>query len=145
MNLEPEEISVVLFSENAEVPTKAHEEDAGFDLYSPVNFKVMPQSKTKINLEFGLSIPKGFYGQMKDRSSLANKDLHVLGGVIDSGYQGPVQLILWNLGHEARRFDVGDKVAQLVILPVPSMTMKQVDSFDTTTQRGTGGFGSTGT
>ena len=89
----------------------------------------------------------GYAGFMFARSGLGVKGL-VLGngtGVIDADYQGPLKVCLWNRGDDWVRIKTGDRVAQMVIMPVASgYTLKQVEEFSDATERGTGGFGSTG-
>jgi dUTP pyrophosphatase len=128
----------------AKLPTKAHPEDAAYDLYSPLDFTLSKGQTITVNLGVHFSIPKGWYGQIAGRSSLAKAGCTVLGGVVDSGYTGPVHAILVNLGHEDRAFKQGDRIAQIIILPVAQADIELVAEFERTTNRGDGGFGSSG-
>ena len=82
-------------------------------------------------------------GLVADRSSMAKRGLKTAGGVIDCGYTGEVQVILWNLSQEPQRIRAGEKIAQLLLMPVGLPIPMEVTSLDET-QRGAGGFGSTG-
>lgn len=134
-------MKVQKLSPSAILPTKAHESDAAFDLYLPVGWCVTHcYGVTAFPLGIALEIPDGYYGQIIERSSLAKLGWKVLGGVIDSGYRGEITVIIEGDGVG---FSPGDRVAQLLILPVPQVKVVEVDTLSET-PRGTGGFGSTG-
>ena len=100
--------------------------------------------RSKISTGIACQIPKGHYGQFFGRSGLADKwGVAVLGGVIDCTYRGEVKIILMNLGEKELSVKPGDKIAQMVILPVPEITVEEVISLDES-ERGLNGFGSTG-
>lgn len=130
---------------DAIIPTKAHDTDAGFDLYVPKNgrfFVPWTKNPTRIPLSIAVDIPEGYFGLICGRSSLAAKGIDILGGVVDAGYHGEITVVIsLPVSHS---FDGGDKIAQLVILPLPSFTAVEVDEFNTVTERGTKGFGSSG-
>jgi dUTP pyrophosphatase len=89
-------------------------------------------------------IPKGYFGLIKARSSQALKGLEVGGGVIDSGYVGEVKLILYNVKGRGRiEIEKGERVAQILFIPVLTLPLVEVDELSET-ERGNGGFGSTG-
>lgn len=148
-----EQLRVKLFTNTALVPTRAHENDAGLDLYSPEDATMYYGSRIKINLHVGFAIPDGYVGLILDRSSMANKGIRTLGGVIDAGYRGEVQVILAYVADESDgvTFDKtdyidirrGDKIAQMLIVPVLTPEPIVVDEFETTV-RNDNGFGSTG-
>ncbi len=130
---------------DAIIPTKAHDTDAGFDLYVPGNDWLVVSSSgiARITTSVAVDIPEGYFGLICGRSSLAAKGIDVLGGVVDAGYHGELIVVVasFTAGHTICE---GDKIAQLVILPLPSFTAVEVDEFDTVTERGTKGFGSSG-
>lgn len=126
-------------------PVKGHEPDAGFDLKLPENMTVYinPGKSTKIDTGVHFEIPEGYTGFIKSKSGLnVNKGLQAE-GVIDSGYTGSVVVKMYNHGDEMVKFDSGDKITQIVFLPIPKVELEEVDSF-AETERGDGGFGSTG-
>lgn len=141
-----EEINVML-DEGAIMPTRAHAEDAGLDLYTPKEFVLhtldeLNQSKV-IDTGVHVEIPKGFVGMIKSKSGLNTHNGIMCEGVIDAGYTGSIRVKLYNHGVVCRCFRRGDKIAQLVILPIVTPTPKLVDKF-AKTERGDNGFGSTG-
>lgn len=138
-------ISIRLLTEDAAVPHQAKESDAGYDLHSnDSRFSLMPGQRRLVPTGIAAAIPPGFVGYIKPRSGLAHKHgIDVLGGVIDSGYRGEIGVILINHGNHPVVFEENDRVAQLVIQPVMSVTFTPVESLPES-ERATGGFGSTG-
>jgi dUTP pyrophosphatase len=126
------------------VPTLGSSSAAGFDLYlsGRENIVIYPGKQATIPTDIALSIPKGKVGIIKPRSGLALHGIDVLGGVIDSDYRGEVKVILINHGVRTMLFNPGDRIAQLVIL-YHYNEFEVVESLDDT-ERGSGGFGSTG-
>ena len=125
------------------VPTRAHPEDAGLDLYG-VEDVILPPNEGKVaKTGVAMAIPKGFVGMIADRSSLAKKGVKSAGGIIDSGYRGEVMVVLRNLTSQEIRIKAGDRIAQMLILPVALPNPVEVATLSETT-RGQGGFGSTG-
>jgi dUTP pyrophosphatase len=90
-----------------------------------------------------IAVPAGHVGLIADRSSLGKKGLKTAGGVIDAGYRGEVGVVLWNISKETFTLRKGDRVAQLLIVPIAVPAVREVDNLDST-KRGSGGFGSTG-
>lgn len=128
--------------DNGTLPTRAHREDAGFDLYSPIN-AILCGGTTRIKLGVCVEIPKGCVGFIMGRSSLNKKGIICLTGVIDSGYTGEIAVILNSVGTLAR-IKKGDRIAQLVVAKLADIDdAVAVDSLEDS-ERGTGGFGSTG-
>lgn len=122
-------------------PYKAHPTDAGYDLYAAIDIEI-GHGVTKIPTGTKVAIPEGYVGLVKDRSSMAARGFHVVGGVIDHGYTGEIQVMMTNSGLPelvAR----GQKVAQLVIIPCLTAPLRRVDRLEPS-ERGDGGFGSTG-
>lgn len=134
----------LFLDEGAIAPTLAHDTDAGWDLYTRDAFVIEGRGNAIINTGVHIQIPKGFVGFIKSKSGLnVNKNI-TSDGVIDSGYTGPIVVKLYNNGNEPRYFKAGDKITQLVVLPIMNYTkMVLVDSFDDT-ERGDNGFGSSG-
>lgn len=133
----------------AKIPTKGSPGAAGFDLYAdladidPLKVTLTPGSRTVIDTGCAFSIPSGWYGRVAPRSGLAMKGIQVLAGVIDSDYRGPVKVILLNSGTEDVTFSHGDRIAQLILENCGAWHISEVDTLPTT-ERGAGGFGSTG-
>lgn len=127
----------------ARVPTRAHEDDAGLDLYSVENVEIQPGEGFAIPTGIALALPRGFVGLVSDRSSLALKGLKTAGGVIDAGYRGEIRVIAWNLSKKPIVLKAGERVAQLLVVPISLESPKETGEL-TPTQRGKGGFGSTG-
>ena len=128
--------------EGGTLPTRAHKEDAGFDLYSPVDV-ILNHTTNIIKLGVCVEIPKGYVGFVLGRSSLNKKGITCLTGVIDSGYTGEITVILNSIGTLAR-IKKGDRLAQLVVAKLADIDdAVEVDSLEDS-ERGAGGFGSTG-
>lgn len=128
--------------EGGTLPTRAHKEDAGFDLYSPVDV-ILNHITNIIKLGVCVEIPKGYVGFIMGRSSLNKKGVVCLTGVIDSGYTGEIAVVLNTIGTLAR-IKKGDRIAQLVVTKLADIDdAVAVDSLEDS-ERGAGGFGSTG-
>ena len=138
-------IQLQKIKENAIVPHYVHDGDAGVDLYATENYVLKPGERALVSTGIAFAIPKGYVGLIWDRSGLAAKNsMHVLAGVVDSGYRGEVKVVLINLGNEDFSVTKGMRIAQMLIQPVISADIEEVDSLDETS-RNQGGFGSTGT
>lgn len=140
------DVKVKLLGEGARVPTKAHPGDAGWDIYASEAMDVGPGQTRIVKTGIALEIPEGWYGQIKSRSGLGARGLIVTAGVVDSGYRGEVGVVVvnGNRGPEGGfSFRPGDKIAQMVFLPVPEVDMTLTVELDGSS-RGRGGFGSTG-
>ena len=101
---------------SALIPTQATTGSCGFDLISPQDVLISPHSTTEINLNISLKMPKGWYGHISDRSSLASKNITVLGGIIDSDYRKNLILLLRNLDSKSHTLSKGSKIAQIIFL-----------------------------
>lgn len=140
-------MKIKLLSPTAKVPTKSNSGDAGFDLYAPVAVIINPGEQHLIKLDIAITeFPPGTYGRIAPRSGLALSGVQVLGGVVDSPYQGNVGVILYLVPNSNTLFiEPGDRIAQLIFERYePNITFEVVDDFAQVTDRGTGGFGSTG-
>lgn len=126
----------------AVIPKYAKEGDAGMDLFIT---DIKSKNRFDVTYGFGISmeIPEGHVGLIFPRSSIRNQDLVLSNsvGVIDSGYRGEIQATFKRTG--SYRYDVGEKAAQIIILPYPSVAFEEVEELSNT-ERGSGGFGSTG-
>lgn len=132
---------------DAVIPTKAHASDAGFDLTAV--WSGWDNDNKVFEYGFGLSfeIPEGYVGLIFPRSSIFRKDLFLTNcvGVIDSGYRGEVTVKFKSTtGRIPDSYNVGERVAQMIIMPIPQVTFVEVKELSDT-DRGTGGYGSTGT
>lgn len=136
------ELPVVL-DEGAYIPVRAHEPDAGADLFSPVAVTVYPGESVVIDTGVHMAIPYGYCGLLVSKSGLNVKHGILSTGLIDSSYTGSIRVKLYNHGHEAYTVKEGDKISQIVILPVLLCGFSRVDNLEET-ERGDGGFGSTG-
>lgn len=133
----------VQFDDGAFPMERAHALDAGYDLRTPKDFVVRAKSSATIDTGVHVQIPNGFVGFLKSKSGL-NVRCDLTGtGVIDAGYTGSIKVKLYNHGDKDRFFNRGDKIIQLVILPIITPDLKQVEKLDET-ERGNNGFGSTG-
>jgi dUTP pyrophosphatase len=137
-------LPIILNSEDAILPTRANETDAGLDLYSVESKTLMPMERHLFNTKISIALPKGTYGRVAPRSGLAlKKGIDVLAGVVDETFRGEIGVILINLSNQNVTINKGDKIAQLIIEPCLSLSPEKVKQLDET-KRGDGGFGSTG-
>ena len=139
---EPPKLPVRL-DPGAYLPQRAHDTDAGLDLRTPVNAYVRAGGSTVIDTGVHIQLPPGTVGMLKSKSGLNVKGGIVSEGVIDEGYSGAILVKLYNHGTEAKQFKAGDKITQLVVLPVLYVKVEQVEKIEGG-GRGDGGFGSTG-
>ena len=128
------------------LPGYAHPGDAGLDLYAADTTTLQPGERALVPCGIAIAIPEGHVGLVNPRSGLAvDHGLTVLNGpgTIDAGYRGELKVLLINLGQDAVEIRHGQRVAQLLLLPVALVDVREVDRLDVTS-RGSGGFGSTG-
>jgi dUTP pyrophosphatase len=127
----------------ATLPTRAHPDDAGLDLYALEDVMVQPGEGRMARTGIAFALPAHSVGMIADRSSMAKKGLKTAGGIIDAGYRGEVQVVFWNLSQQEIRIVRGERMAQMLIMPI--QTPAPVETPDLSeTARGAGGFGSTG-
>lgn len=128
------------------MPTYAHDADAGMDLRTPVAFIVPAHGDYTIDTGIHVQIPNDYVGFIKSKSGLNVNAGLTATGVVDSGYTGSIRVKLYNHSDEGYVFSRGDKITQMVVLPVARFDMVRVDSLEDfgKTERGNGGFGSTG-
>lgn len=125
------------------MPTRAHRWDAGLDLYAGAIDIIFAHDRATFDTGVHVQIPAGFVGFIKSRSGLMSKNGFTTDGTIDSGYTGSIKVTLFNNSDDDYIVDIGDKIAQLVILPCSIVDLIQVDELEET-ERGSDGFGSTG-
>lgn len=140
----------VVLDEDAVMPTKAHDNDAGFDLYSredkeipPHNAPYWQNNSAVFDTGVHIEIPEGYTLFLKSKSGLNVKHHLTSDGVIDAGYTGPIVVKLYNHGTEPYYVHKGDKISQGVFLPIPSVELYESDSLEES-ERGANGFGSSG-
>jgi dUTP pyrophosphatase len=133
----------VVLDNGAKMPTRAHETDAGLDLYSREDCIVEAKESATFDTGVHIAIPNGFAGFLKSKSGLNVKHGLISDGVIDAGYTGSIVVKLYNLSGYDYKIKAGDKITQLVILPVATAPLELADSLDDT-DRGANGFGSSG-
>lgn len=138
------EVRIKKLTENAKMPTKAHATDAGYDLYA-VSTSVDKNYNVVYGTGIAVEIPAGYVGLVFPRSSIASKDIMLSNsvGVIDSGYRGEVMAKFKRVTGEFDSYQVGDRIAQLIIIPYPEVVFVEADEL-TDSDRGIGGYGSTG-
>jgi dUTP pyrophosphatase len=136
-------MKIKIIKEGAKLPTYGHPGDVGLDLYSMEEVTVQPMGHHRFWHGFALEIPDGYGAFVMDKSSISKAGLKTMGGVFDAGYRGEYNTHLVNLSAEPYTFEVGDKVAQLVILPAGGAELEEVDELSESS-RGESGFGSTG-
>lgn len=167
------QLQIKLLSSDATMPTRNHSTDAGFDIYAAEAITLEPQRKALIATDIAVNIPKGYVGLLTSRSGVSSKtNLVIETGKIDAGFHGNMKVNIKNdCQYQSRNFiqdymlDVfgkeqptresnvlmgtykiqkGDKIAQLVIVPIWTPELQEVEEFDVESDRGEKGFGSSG-
>ena len=138
------ELNVVQHTDSARVPNKAHRGDLGYDIFTDEAVTLNPGERKLISTGISIKAGNGEYGFIiKDRSSMAVKGIFSFAGVIDSGYTGQIKVLLYNSTNISYDVFKGDKIAQMIPTKVVSFEVTEVKEHNNT-QRGQGGFGSTG-
>lgn len=138
------QLKIKKLRDDAKLPTYAHPGDAGFDLFIPDSLTIQPGERLSIPLGLAMEIPDGFTGLLLDKSGLSHKHgLKSFGGVIDAGYRGEFHVGLMNLSDKAYTFEKGDKIIQMLIMPVAHVAIVESDTLSDSA-RGSGAFGSSG-
>ena len=142
-----EELRFIRLSEKATLPTRGHDSDAGLDLYAAEGARISPGGRVSVGTGLAVAIPEGLAGLVLPRSGLALKHGIALvnaPGLIDPGYRGEVRVLLHNTDRTSEfKLTAGDRVAQLILVPIAHASPLESDALDSTV-RGSGGFGSTG-
>jgi len=147
-------IEYTTLHDNVTLPKRANPSDAGLDIhFSPKNAEpvvILPGESVVLETGLKFGVPHGYMLEVKNRSSVASKRSLIVGAcVIDSGYNGEVKINLHNVGNDSQQLQPGDKIAQLVMIPVIHFRVAITEDvlYDdpiTISARGSGGFGSTG-
>ena len=138
-------VKLMRLSPHAVLPRYAHDGDSGMDLAAAIDIEIIIPNGSRLRIPTGwaAAIPRGYEGQVRGRSSLNAKGMLVPLGTIDANYRGEISVVLLNLSGEPYWVHPGDRIAQLVIAPVACEAPVVVTKLDPT-ERGAGGFGSTG-
>jgi dUTP pyrophosphatase len=141
------QLTVAKMKDGAQLPSRAHEGDAGLDLYACEAAHIGPGERWSVGTGVGVEIPEGHAGLVLPRSGLAREhgiSLVNAPGLIDSGYRGELRVLLLNTDPaETFRVEAGDRIAQLVLTPIAIAEPVEAEAL-TESSRGTGGFGSSG-
>jgi len=139
-------IKIKILNEFAKIPSKSHEDDIGYDLYSDGEYIIEPQKVVLVNLGIAIQLPKNVGGFVLPRSGLASKNLVApinAPGLIDPGYTGELMVPLMNYSNDVYTVSQNERVAQLVTITTGSISFEKVEDLEIS-DRSTGGFGSTG-
>lgn len=135
-------MKVKLLTTAATLPQRVYN-SAGYDLFAAKEMTIIPGTIGKVSTQVAVEIPKDHVGFLKERSSRGSKGQAIRAGVIDADYRDEIMVCIHNLTAQPLKIKVGDKIAQMVVMPIYTGTPQVVDSLSTT-ERGTKGFGSTG-
>lgn len=141
-------LKVKLLTDTAKLPTKANPLDAGYDLYCDESFQLSGTDCGGVDYKVvstGIAAqgPEGTYLRVAEKSGLAAQNIKISGGVVDRGYTDEIKVIVQNFAKQPRDFEKGQKIAQLIIEKIEMCGIIEVEELDET-ERGSGGFGSTG-
>lgn len=136
-------IKIKKLKEGAKLPKYHHPGDVGMDMYAMETITIPPMGHHFFYHGFALEFPVGYAAIVKDKSSISKAGLTQMGGVFDAGYRGEYNTHLVNLSSEPYTVEEGDKVSQLVIVPVVIAELEETDNLSESA-RGEGAFGSTG-
>ncbi len=138
------QLRVRRLTEESFLPKRGTPYAAGLDLFSPVDTVVPPNERLLVKLDISIELEDGTFGHILPRSSLSLKNgIHIGAGVIDSDYRGNVGVLLFNLSQEPFHVKRGDRIAQLVVKKYEVVEPQEIFE-SSSTERGSGGFGSTG-
>ena len=142
------ELPIVRLREDARIPERAYSGDAGLDLSTCEPLRLEPGERAVVSTGLAVAIPEGFAGFVQPRSGLAARHgIAVVNspGLIDAGYRGEIRVVLLNTDRESAFVaEAGDRIAQLVVLPVPELELLELDELPAS-ERGVRGFGSSRT
>ncbi len=129
---------------DAILPKYALESDVGLDLVSAEKIIVKPMEQKTVRTGLIIQIPEGHVGLIRDRAGIVTKmNVHTVAGTFDPAYRGEVSIVLVNFSEQDVEIDKGMKIAQMIVLPIAKVKIKEAKSLDKT-ERGEKGFGSTG-
>ena len=138
-------INIKLLSSNSKIPTKARDDDAGYDLYSIDEYIIKPMERTLVKTGISLEIPSGYYGHISDRSGMAlKKGAHCLGKVVDPSFRGEIGVIILNTDmYEPIKIQSGDRIAQMIFKKYENVSFVESSDLEKT-ERDEKGYGSSG-
>lgn len=136
-------IKIKKLKDGMKLPSYAHSGDVGMDLYAMETYTIEPGGHHFFWHGFAMEFPIGYTAMVVDKSGISKSGLHTMGGVFDAGYRGEYNTHLVNLSDKSYTVEEGDKVSQLVIVPVAIVEIEEADTLSESS-RGTGAFGSTG-
>ena len=142
-NLTATDIINIMLDKGARAPEKAHKTDVGYDIFSPIDIVVPAHRSVFIDSGVHIQIPHGVAGVLISKSGLNVKHGITSTGLIDPEYTGSIGVKLYNNSGTDYRVNAGDKITQIMFVPFLSVKLAQVETLEKT-QRGDGGFGSTG-
>ncbi len=140
----------IYLEEGAKMPTRAHATDAGLDIYTPESIVLYAGNSVEVDTGVHIEIPVGYCGLLKSKSGLNVRHGITGEGVIDHGYTGSIAVKLYNNSRDEKMhfFEKGDKLIQLLIVPIETPELELVESvqelYGEETDRGDNGFGSSG-
>ena len=135
-------LKIKRLNNHAKLPTRAYNGDLGYDLYAAERYVISPAEQKAVGTGISVEFPKEWGGVIKDRSSMAAKRIYTSAGVIDNGYRGEIKVLLRNESKVAFIVEAGDKIAQMIPIPVIDWEITETDIQDS--DRNTNGFGSSG-
>jgi len=130
-------------SNKAKTPTKAYTFDAAFDLYSVDEIAIPSNEQREVKVGLAFEIPEGWHMQIHTRSSYGKKMLRCHLGIVDSGYRNELSIWVHNFSNDVHYVKEGDKICQILFLPVPETILSEVNEL-TPSERGEKGHGSSG-
>jgi dUTP pyrophosphatase len=138
-------INIKLLSPNSKIPTKAREDDAGYDLYASDEYIIKPMERTLVKTGISLGIPNGYYGHISDRSGMALKrGAHCLGKIVDPSFRGEIGVIILNTDmYEPIKIQPGDRIAQMIFKRYENASFTECSDLGKT-ERDEKGYGSSG-
>ena len=137
-------IKIKKLSPEAKLPVYAHEGDAGMDLFSNEDSEILPGERKLIGTGLQIELPPGYVSLIWDKSGIAyKKGIKTMAGVIEYTYRGEYKILLCNTSKESFKIEKGEKIAQILIQPIITAEIEEVDELNNTS-RGESGFGSTG-
>ncbi|PCI21285.1 dUTP diphosphatase [Candidatus Wolfebacteria bacterium] len=138
------EVKIKRIHKDARLPEYAHKGDAGMDLFCCDRYIIQPGERILVSTGLSIELPEGYVSLIWDKSGIAiKKGITTLGGVIEHTYRGEYGVILFNTSKEVYELNKGDKIAQLLIQPIVTAQIEEVDELSDSV-RDEGGFGSTG-
>lgn len=136
-------LQIKKLDDKAVVPQRAYEHDAGLDITTIEAAVLEPGQGRIFKTGLAIAVDPGYVAMICDRSSMGKRGLRVLGGIVDSGYRGEVGVILWNVSRDTHKIESGERIAQVLLMPVATPAVETVDELPPA-ERGAQGFGSSG-